>query len=545
MKRKIRAFVEDYFKSRGVSGYVTFGVDPPKVEEFGHYSTNAALVAARVLKRSPLEIGEELKKYLEERESIFDRIEVVRPGFVNFFLKKSYVFDELSRILSKGVDYFKEDLSQGGRIQVEFVSANPTGPLHIGHGRGAAIGDSLSKILSFFGYDVSREYYINDAGNQMRLLGESAFARYKELLGVDCVFPEDGYRGDYIVDIARELVEKYGGSLLEREDAVDICRREAEGVILDGIVDSLSRFRVRFDVFFRESHLFDEGTVESTVELLREKGLVYESKGALWFKSTAFGDDKDRVLRKNTGEYTYFASDIAYHRDKFLDRKFDRVVDIWGADHHGYVNRMKSAARALGVEPERLRIILVQMVNLIRDREKVSMSTRRGEFVKLNDILDEVGVDATRFMFVSRSVNTHIDFDVDVVKKQTSENPVYYVQYAYARIMNIFKNIEDKGLRVDESVGFDELIEEEEFNLALETVRFKDSLLKAHDEMEPYYVTKGLLDVAEKLHQFYNRRRVIGSGERVMSARVKLLKAVACAMLLGMQLIGVEAKKEM
>ena len=540
MKDKISRLISNFLESENVQEDVAYSIEYPKKEEFGDYSTNVAMVLSKRLRQKPPEIA---KKFIEfsKDECIFDKIEVAGAGFINFYVKPSAVFEEIERI-KDNIGYFKPQL-KSKKVQIEFVSANPTGPLHIGHGRGAAIGDSIARILSFCGYNVEREYYINDAGLQMRMLGFSTFIRYKQLMGIDEVIPEDGYRGEYLIDIAKNIMVEYGDSLLKKDEqeAVGICQNIAGDIILRSIVETLEKFRVKFDVFFNEKKLYDSNEVENTIEFLKSKGYIYEEDGAVWFKSTVLGDDKDRVLRKSNGAYTYFASDIAYHKNKFLVRKFDEVTDIWGADHHGYVNRMKSAVEAIGVDRNRLNVILVQIVNLLRDGKKVSMSTRKGEFVELDSVIDEVGVDAARFMFLSRSVDSHLDFDLEVAKKQTNENPVFYVQYAYARIRNIFKQLESEE-DID-SADLSKLNAKEEVNLAKSVIKFKDSLKKSLDELEPYFITKGLLDIAENLHKFYNHIKVIGSDKQ--KERLVLLNTVAQTIKLGFDLIGVEAKERM
>jgi len=540
MKDKINGLILNFLELENVQNDVVYSIEYPKKEEFGDYSTNIAMVLSKRLKQKPTEIA---KKFIEfsKKECIFDKVEVAGSGFINFYVKPSAVFEEIKRI-KDDTNYFKPQIKPK-KVQVEFVSANPTGPLHIGHGRGAAIGDSIARILSFCGYNVEREYYINDAGLQMRMLGLSTFIRYKQLMGIDEVIPEDGYKGEYLVDIAKNIIVEYGDSLLKKDEqeAVEICQGIAGDIILQSIVKTLEKFRVKFDVFFNEKKLYDSNEVENTIEFLKDKGYIYEKDNAVWFKSSALGDDKDRVLRKSNGAYTYFASDIAYHKNKFLLRKFDEVTDIWGADHHGYVNRMKSAIEALGINKESLNLILVQIVNLLRGGKKVSMSTRKGEFVELDSVIDEVGVDAARFMFLSRSVDSHLDFDLEIAKKQSNENPVFYVQYAYARIRNIFKQLE--GAVDIDNADLSKLNAKEEVNLAKSVIKFKDSLKKALDELEPYFITKGLLDIAENLHRFYNRIKVIGSDKQ--KERLLLLNVVANTIKLGFDLIGVEAKERM
>ncbi len=540
MKDKIDALITEFLRKEGIKENASYVIEYPKKEEFGDYSTNIAMVLSKKLKRKPVEIAKQFIKFAQ-KDCNFEKIEVAGAGFINFYIKPQAVFDEILNI-KRNPNYFKP-VTKSMKVQIEFVSANPTGPMHIGHGRGAAIGDSIARIFSFCGYNIEREYYINDAGLQMKMLGLSTFIRYKQLMGIDESIPENGYKGEYLIDIAKRIMIEYGDALLnkEEEEAVAICQNIAGDTILKNIISTLEKFRIKFDVFFNEQKLYSAKEVHSTIEFLKEKGYIYEKDGAVWFKSTIFGDDKDRVLKKSNKSYTYFASDIAYHKNKFLIRKFDKVVDIWGADHHGYVNRMKSAIEALGVERDRLNVILVQIVNLLRGGQKISMSTRKGEFIELENVIDEVGVDAARFMFLSRSVDSHLDFDLELAKKQSGENPVFYVQYAYARIKNIFKQLEKEYLAYDKSIL--SLDSKEEINLAKSVIRFKDYVKKAFEELEPYFITKGLLDVAENLHKFYNHLKVIGSEKQ--NERLCLLNIVADTIKLGFDLIGVEAKERM
>ncbi len=541
MKSRITSLIQDYLNSKEIDEKIQFSVEYPKQEEFGDYATNTAMILAKQLKRKPVDIAEELIEFLKDNE-IFEKIEIAGPGFVNFYIKPQAILEEIKSIHKDHLSYF-QPMVEHKKVQVEFVSANPTGPLHIGHGRGAAIGDSISRILKYSGFQVEKEYYINDAGLQMRMLGLSTFARYKQLLGIDENVPEDGYQGEYLVDIAKDMMVEYGDALLNKkeDEAISICQKKAQDVILNDIVKTLKEFRIEFDTFFKEKKLYDSNEVDNSIEYLKSKGYIYEQDGAVWFKTTAFGDDKDRVLKKSNGAYTYFASDIAYHKNKFLSRKFDTVIDIWGADHHGYVKRMKSAIEALGIDGGSLKVILVQIVNLLRGGKKVSMSTRRAQFIELKEVLEEVGVDAARFMFLSRSVDSHLDFDLELAKKQTSENPVYYAQYAYARIKNIFKQA-DCELKFDDA-DLNNLNTKEEIDLAKAVIKFKDFIKKATEELEPYFITKGVLAIAENLHKFYNRQKVIGS--EFEKERLFLLDSVAKVIKLGFDLIGVEAKEKM
>ena len=418
-------------------------IEPPKDKQFGDMSANVAMMLAKEAKKAPRAIAEDIKEALSA-DPLIEKIDIAGPGFLNFTFAPSFWQETVSAVRDAGEDYGKSVMGNGTRVQVEYVSANPTGPLHIGHGRGAALGDSLVRILEKAGYDVEAEYYINDAGRQMLILGGSILYRARLEKGVDVPEPEDFYKGDYIADIAREVLKLHPDLLDKPEDeALEICKVYGKDDILEGIKEDLAAFGVRHDVWFSEKSLVADGKVDETFADLTASGMGYAADGAFWFKSTELGDDKDRVLRKSNGDTTYFASDIAYHDNKFK-RGFDLVVDIWGADHHGYVPRMMAACEALG-KPGGLHVILVNLVNLLRDGEPIAMSTRAGQFETLKDVVDEVGSDAARFMFLSRKSDSKLDFDLELVKQKSMDNPVYYVQYAHARICSLNKKAAEAG----------------------------------------------------------------------------------------------------
>ncbi|MCK5204918.1 MAG: arginine--tRNA ligase, partial [Desulfobacterales bacterium] len=404
-------------------------VDEPKAEAHGDFSTNIAMVMASVQKMPPRKIAEVITRHIEDPEGILEKSEIAGPGFINFFLKPAVWHPVLREIHEADTRYGATDIGKGQKFQVEFVSSNPTGPLHVGHGRGAAIGDAVANILSFCGYDVQKEYYINDSGRQIHTLGQSVFLRYQEMLGQKVKFPDECYQGDYIRDLAAEIKSQKGDALLGQpeEEALMICARFAAGKILDGIRDDLKLFGVEFDCWFSEQSLYDSGRVDEILDDFRKQQIIYEKEGALWFKTSEFGDEKDRVVVKANGETTYFASDIAYHQDKY-DRGFEWVVDVWGADHHGYIPRMKAAVEASGHRRDQFEVILVQLVNLLRAGEPVAMSTRAGKFETLREVVNEVGRDAARFIFLTRHYESALDFDLEVAKQKTNDNPVYYVQ---------------------------------------------------------------------------------------------------------------------
>lgn len=547
IKRVIRSKVKEVLESLYPEHKDTFfEVEVPKNEAFGDYSTNVALVLKGKVGKPPREIAQSFVERLNQEEN-FSKLEVAGPGFINFWIAEDFYRENLKDLLEKGDDFFKLDLGRGQKVLVEFVSANPTGPLHIGHGRGAAYGDSIARILSQTGFSVVREYYINDQGTQMHTLGKSVYLRAKELSGEKIEFPEDGYQGAYIYDIAKLALERYPTLLSVPEDeAIALCRDLAVEVILEDIRMDLENFRVRFDSWYSERSLFERGVVARVLRLLEEKGLIYEKDSALWFRAKDFGDEKDRVLRKSTGDYTYFASDIAYHYEKFFERGFDLCVNLWGADHHGYVPRLKSAMKALGVPEEKLRVILIQMVNLFEGTELKSMSTRRGEFVELKELISEVGTDAVRFIFLSRSSDSPLDFDVELTKKQSQENPVYYVQYAHARICSVFAKAEEKGIKPNFLEANLALLQEKEESKLLKLIdSFDDVLESSALQLAPYKITYYLMDLASAFHDYYTKYRIIQDDTELMQARLALCEGVRKVLRQGLDLLGVSAPEKM
>jgi len=441
MKRKIENLVLNTVRSAHQKGDLPSAeipeieVDEPKIKNHGDFSTNIAMVLASVQKMAPRKIAAAIITHLQDPQGLIEKTEVAGPGFINFFVRLSAWHAVLREIHEADKSYGATDIGRGLKFQVEYVSSNPTGPLHVGHGRGAAVGDAVANILAFCGYAVQKEYYINDSGRQIRTLGQSVFLRYQELVGRKVKFPDECYQGDYIRDLAGDIKAIKGETLLSQPEAeaAMVCARFAAGKILDGMREDLKEFGVEFDCWFSEQSLYDSGRVAEILENFRKQQIVYEKDGALWFKTSQFGDEKDRVVVKANGETTYFASDIAYHQDKF-ERGFERVVDVWGADHHGYIARMKAAVEACGRRRDQFDVILVQLVNLLRGGQPVAMSTRAGEFETLREVIDEVGRDAARFIFLTRHHESALDFDLEVARQKTNDNPVYYVQYVHARI---------------------------------------------------------------------------------------------------------------
>ena len=545
----LRSLLGSILEKKGAQWPDKATIEPPKDKQFGDMACNIAMLTAGKLGKKPRELAEELARELLEADPGLQKVDVAGPGFLNVTFAPSFWQQTVEEVLEAKECFGKFNLGRGAKVQVEFVSANPTGPLHIGHGRGAAVGDALARILRAMDYEVATEYYINDAGRQMRLLGESIWVRLLELLEKPVAYPEDWYKGEYIKDLARELITLKGKALadLPPAEGQDLCYEYGMKAILDGIKKDLADFRVEHQVWFSEKSLVAAGAVEKTLADLKARGLAYDKDGAAWMGTTQYGDDKDRVLRKSTGELTYFASDIAYHANKY-ERGFGTVVDIWGADHHGYIPRMKAAVQALGRDPEDLKVILVQLVNLMRGGEQIAMSTRAGQFETLADVCAEVGVDAARFMFLSRKSDSHLDFDLELVKQQSMDNPVYYVQYAFARICSLFAKAAERG--VVRSAMSRELLARLDTPEDLDLMRFMeqypDILASAALTLSPHVVSFYLRDLAGLLHRYYTMHPVLtAEGEELMQARMLLLEAVSVVVRSGLELLGVNAPEKM
>ncbi|MGD9577894.1 MAG: arginine--tRNA ligase, partial [Syntrophorhabdus sp.] len=450
VRRQISTLIKAAFESCRVSGFLPNDLDAnivieiPREEANGDYSTNIAFLLAPKLRKNPVEIANKLIQNMEFQD-ICEKVEVASKGFINFYIRDDIWRSSLNEVSEKGLDSLSPDVGEGRRVLIEFVSSNPTGPLHIGHGRGAAVGDVLANILLKAGYNVVKEYYVNDAGKQIDTLGQSTYARWKELTGNPVPFEGHYYQGDYVKDIASLIVSTKVPIPTEKSEAIAFTSKFASDFVMDGIEKDLEDFGVFFDNYFRETRLYEGGEVEETLNVLKDKGYAYEKDGALWFKTSMFEKDEDRVLIKSNGEKTYFASDIAYHKNKF-DRNFDILIDIWGSDHHGYIPRMRASIEALGKNKDSLRVLLIQFVTLIKDGKPVGMSTRSGQFTTLKEVLNEVGRDAARFFFLMRKSDAHLEFDLDLAKKTTNENPVFYVQYAHARIESIFRVAQEEGI---------------------------------------------------------------------------------------------------
>ncbi|NNG67440.1 arginine--tRNA ligase [Caldanaerobacter subterraneus] len=524
-------------------------VEEPKEKQHGDLATNFAMVMAREAKMAPRKIAEIITSKMNTSGTFIEKVEVAGPGFINFFLNQNFLIETLKLIHKRGKDYGRVNLGKGKKVQVEFVSANPTGPMHMGNARGGAIGDVLASILDYAGYNVSREFYINDAGNQIEKFGYSLEARYLQLLGIDAEVPEGGYHGEDIIDRAKEFLEIYGDKY---KDVPSEERRKAlieYGLKknIEKMKEDLALYGIEYDVWFSEQSLYDSGEVYKVIEELTEKGYTYEKDGALWFKMTLFGAEKDDVLVRSNGVPTYLASDIAYHKNKFVTRGFDWVINVWGADHHGHVAPMKGAMKALGIDPNRLDVVLMQLVKLIEGGQVVRMSKRTGKMITLRDLIEEVGKDAARFFFNMRSPDSPIEFDLDLAKQQTNENPVFYVQYAHARICSIIRQLEEMRVKIEniEDVDLGLLKEEEEVDLIKKLAYFPEEITIAAKTLAPHRITRYVIDVASLFHSFYNSHRVKGAEENLMKARFALILAVKTVLKNALDILKVTAPERM
>lgn len=522
-------------------------LEVPREKAHGDYSTNMAMQLARIAKKPPRSIAEEIVKHFDQTKVSVKKIDIAGPGFINFYMDNRYLAELIPMIIQAGASYGETNVGKGQKVQVEFVSANPTGDLHLGHARGAAVGDSLCNILEKAGFDVTREYYINDAGNQIYNLAKSVEARYFQALGIDKEMPEDGYYGDDIIEIGKKLAEEYGDKYvhMDEQERLAFFREYGLRYELEKIKKDLADFRVAFDVWYSETSLYKSGKIDEALAILRERGHIYEKDGATWFRSTTFGDDKDRVLIKQDGTYTYLLPDIAYHQDK-LRRGFTKIINIWGADHHGYIPRMKAAIAALGYDPDVLEVEIIQLVNLYQNGERVKMSKRTGKAVTMRELMEEVGLDATRYFFAMRSSDTHLDFDMDLAVSQSNENPVYYVQYAHARVCSILRQGEELQLSYEGDLQLDYIQTEKEIELLKKLGEFPSAVSEAALKRMPHHITGYVFELASALHSFYNAEKVLDPENVEKSrARLALMKAVQITLQNALALIGVSAPEKM
>jgi arginyl-tRNA synthetase len=558
MKEALGLMVQRALTSAFAAGHLrpvevlpSIALETPKIASHGDYSTNIAMAMASHQERPPQEVANIIIDHIEDADHLVSKTEVAGPGFINFFIARGKWYEILKTVHEKDKAYGTSEIGLGKRVQIEFVSANPTGPLHVGHGRCAAVGDTLAAILKAAGYETEKEYYVNDSGRQIFTLGQSVFLRYRQLLGEIIEFPTDSYQGDYIKDLAQELIASQGRGLLElpEEEAVSICAKFAADEILAGIKKDLATFGVSFDRWFSEQSLYDSESVQAVIQDLRSRDIVYEHEGAEWFRTQNFGDEKDRVVIRANRATTYFASDIAYHKDK-LERRFDTIIDIWGADHHGYMPRISASIQALGYDKEKCQFILVQLVNLLRGGKPVAMSTRAGEFVTLKEVMDEVGRDAARFIFLLRHYDSPLDFDLELAKKQSNENPVYYVQYVHARISNILKKAQQRGYKdIFWHEHFSELINlPEEIQLIKLMARYPEVIAQSARLLEPHRIPFYMQELAGAFHAYYHDRskhQVVSDDHRISAARLFLVSAIRIIIRNGLALMGVSAPETM
>jgi arginyl-tRNA synthetase len=519
-------------------------IERPQNSGHGDYASSYPLKLARAARVNPMAIARDLVSRMDAGSQVAD-IEIAPPGFINFTFKASWLTSQVDAILAAGEKYGNITDGKGKRIQLEFVSANPTGPLHVGNGRGAILGSALANVFSAAGYEVEQEYYINDAGNQVHTFFRSLFARYQQVLNVDAQMPPDGYQGAYMTDLAKEIAAEKGDIFLKMPEAEALEKLGRIGLerMLALIRNDLSLLRVNFNVWFSELSLY-QGLYDSVIGLLRKDGYITEREGATWFVSTALGDDKDNVVVRGDGSPTYFASDIAYHYNKFVQRKFDRVIDIWGADHQGHVSRMKAVVSALGIDPSRLDVILYQLVTLCRGNEIVRLSKRSGDMITLKEVIEEVGADACRFFFLARSADSQMDFDLELAKKQSQDNPVYYVQYAHARIASILRLAEEKGINYQDG-DVTLLNSEPELTLIRKMLRLSEIVEMIVQTSEPHHLTYYAQDLANVFHSFYKQCRVVTDDAALTNARLKLVKASEIVLARSLHLMGIEAPEKM
>ncbi|MFK2825648.1 arginine--tRNA ligase [Bacillus sp. B190/17] len=525
----------------------TVVLETPKEKAHGDYSTNMAMQLARVAKKAPRAIAEEIIANFDLSKASIEKIEIAGPGFINFYMNNAYLTDLIPVVLNEGDDYGRTNAGSNQKVQVEFVSANPTGDLHLGHARGAAVGDSLCNVLEKAGYDVTREYYINDAGNQIHNLALSVEARYFQALGQEKEMPEDGYHGQDIVGIGQRLVDEFGDQFagMPEKERYETFRKYGLTYEMEKLKKDLENFRVPFDVWYSETSLYENGKIDEAMKVLREKGHIYEEGGAVWFRSTAFGDDKDRVLVKNDGTYTYLTPDLAYHKDKF-ERGYEKVINIWGADHHGYIPRMKAAVEALGYDPDNLEVEIIQLVHLYKNGEKMKMSKRTGKAVTMRELVEEVGLDAVRYFFAMRSGDTHMDFDLDLAISESNENPVYYAQYAHARISSILRQGEEQGIAINKEADLSLLGAEKEIDLLKKVGDFPQVVAEAAEKRIPHRVANYIQELSAAFHSFYNAEKVLDPSNKELSeARLALVKTVQITLKNALKLIGVSAPEKM
>ena len=538
IKKELQEIIKESLSKNDISYEANnIVIETPKNTTNGDYSTNIALVLTKIMHKNPMEIAELIKNNISN--DIIDKIEIAKPGFINIFLSKERLQSEINAIIDSNKEYGKSNIGLAKKINIEYVSANPTGTLHIGHARGASYGDNLSRIMNYCGYDVTREYYINDAGNQMNNLGISIKERYKEVCGLECNLPEDGYHGKEIIALSKTIYDQYGNSKLD--ESIEYFKQEGLKVLLDQIKKDLDTFRVNFDVFTSEQSLYDRGFVEKVIEILKKKNECYINEDALWLKTTDHGDEKDRVLIKTDGTYTYFLPDIAYHANK-IERGFDELIDVLGADHHGYINRLKASLEILGYNKDILDVEILQMVRLLKDGEEVKVSKRTGKTYTLNELIDEVGVNAARYFFASKSLDTQMDFDLNLATKNSNENPVYYIEYANARISKILNSYK-KEIHIKNN--FNTIKDPLAYNIMNKLLSFTDIVISAANKKQPHIICNYVYELATLFHSYYAKEKFITDDEEYTNDRMAFLKAIKIVINNSLNLIGIIPREEM
>ena len=523
---------------------ISVSIKLPKNSEHGDFSTNVAMQLSGKLESNPLEIAKSIIEKLEnEYPKLVKSAEIAGPGFINFYIQKNQLSSQIKTVIDVGLQFGKTELGKGKKALVEFVSANPTGPLTVGHGRGAILGDVISNILLWNGYEVEREYYYNNTGRQMQRLGESVRARYLELLGKPTKFPEEGYEGEYIIDIARNLIEERGDNL-QYSDNIKIFIQTAEKSIFQDIKSSMGKIGLTFDRYFNEQSLHESGAIDTVLDTLKRKDLIYEKEGAIWFRASAIGREQDRVVIKSSGEPTYRLPDIAYHRDKF-ERGYDFMIDVLGSDHIDAYPDVLAGVEKLGYNLEKITVLIHQFVTLMKNREPVKMSTRRAQYVTLNDLVNEVGPDVVRYFFLMRGMNTHLNFDMDLARNESEENPVYYLQYAHARLCNILKHAHNVGIELNDDADVTLLQLESEIQLIKNIMEFPTIVEKAHDSLEPQFIANYLHALAGKFHSYYANERVITNDTEQTAARIILVQAIKIVLCNGLKILGIHAPERM
>ena len=532
-------------KSELVETVPEIKIETPKDPANGDYSSNIAMVLTKLARKNPREIANQIVENLDTNKANVKKVDIAGPGFINFYLDKQYLTEIIKTALTKGETFGQTEERKNESIIVEYVSANPTGDLHIGHARNAAVGDTLSNVLSAAGYDVTREYYINDAGKQIENLAHSIEARYNQALGLDAELPEDGYYGKDIIAIGKDLAEKHPEIKDQaEEERIKTFRKLGLDYEMKKLKQDLTDFNIHFDNWFSETSLYETNKISAVLDKMTELGYTYEQDGATWLKTTEFGDDKDRVLIKQDGTYTYFLPDIAYHYDK-VERGFDKLINLFGADHHGYINRLKASLETFGVDSKRLEIQIMQMVRLLQDGVEVKMSKRTGNAITLRDIMDEVGIDAARYFLTMRSPDTHFDFDMELAKKESQDNPVYYAQYAHARISSIIRQAEEKGITIDQNVDLSLITHEKAFDLLKKIAEFEPTIVSAAESRSPHRITNYIQDLAAQFHKFYNAEKVLTDDAEKTKAHLALIEAARITLRNALALVGVSAPESM